>query len=100
MSHTSRKLSPAHIEKKMQSISDWVVNKNMTQLSKVFPITSYLDGLAFLARIVVYAEVMQHHPDIELSYRQVKVRLTTHDAKGLTLADFELAKKIERIASK
>ena len=54
-------------------------------------------GLAFVAKVAVHAEVMNHHPDIELSYGKVKVKLSTHDAKGLTTLDFELAKRIDGI---
>ena len=43
------------------------------------------------------AEAAFHHPDIELSYASLKVKLKTHSAKGVTNKDFELAKKIEEI---
>lgn len=59
----------------------------------MFP--SYVVAFTFVARIVVHAEVMGHHPDIELSYGKVRVKLSTHDVKGLTNADFALAKKID-----
>jgi 4a-hydroxytetrahydrobiopterin dehydratase len=43
------------------------------------------------------AEAAWHHPDLVLSYAAVEVRLTTHDAKGITAKDFELAQKIESV---
>ena len=43
------------------------------------------------------AEAAWHHPDLTASYAWVEVRLTTHDHKGLTDKDFELAKKIEEV---
>ena len=43
------------------------------------------------------AEAAFHHPDIELSYASLKVKLKTHSAKGVTNKDFELARKIEEI---
>src|SRR5689334_12327624 len=43
------------------------------------------------------AEAAWHHPDIAASYSWVEVRLMTHDAKGITDKDFELARKIEEV---
>jgi len=43
------------------------------------------------------AEAAWHHPDLTVSYAFVIVKLTTHDAKGITDKDFELASKIEQV---
>ena len=43
------------------------------------------------------AEAAWHHPDLAVSYAFVEVKLTTHDAKGITDKDFELAKKIDEV---
>ena len=40
---------------------------------------------------------MGHHPDLELSWSEVKVSITNHAAGGLTEADFELAKRIDEL---
>lgn len=43
------------------------------------------------------AEAAFHHPDIELSYAVLKIKLRTHSADGVTNKDFELARKIEEL---
>lgn len=43
------------------------------------------------------AEAAWHHPDITASYAWVEVRLMTHTAKGITMKDLELARKIEDV---
>ncbi|MFM9836139.1 MAG: 4a-hydroxytetrahydrobiopterin dehydratase [Methylophilaceae bacterium] len=43
------------------------------------------------------AEAAWHHPDLSVSYAFVIVKLCTHDAKGITNKDFELATKIEQV---
>ncbi len=43
------------------------------------------------------AEAAWHHPDITASYAWVEVRLKTHSAKGITMKDLELARKIEDV---
>lgn len=99
MSTTPKKLANADIEKKLLKISGWNTNAKQTELSKTFLFPSFIVGLSFVAKIAVHAEILEHHPDIELSYGKVKVKLSTHDVKGLTKADFELAKRIDGLKS-
>jgi len=96
----ARKKSPLKekdVKKKLAAISGWAPNKRHTELSKTFAFPSFITGLAFVAKITVHAEVINHHPDIELSYGKVKVKLSTHEVKGLTGKDFELAERIDRL---
>lgn len=100
MTRSIRKLTERILEKKLQDVSGWTLSKTKTQIAKSYDFNSYLDGLAFVARVAVYAEVLQHHPELILSHKKVKVALTTHEAKGLTAKDFDIAKKIDRIAQR
>ena len=45
------------------------------------------------------AEAAWHHPDLMISYAAVEVKLTTHDAGGVTARDFALAEHIEQLAT-
>ena len=52
-----------------------------------------------LANAIGYAaEAAWHHPDLELGYAQVVVKLQTHSARGITMKDIDLARRIEEIA--
>jgi 4a-hydroxytetrahydrobiopterin dehydratase len=51
------------------------------------------NGIAFLG------EAAWHHPDLLLSYPRLTVRLTTHDEGGITEKDFELARRVEELAT-
>jgi 4a-hydroxytetrahydrobiopterin dehydratase len=99
MAGTTKILTSKVIEKKLKSLSQWQINKKGTELSRVFDTHTFLAGLALTAKIAVHAEILNHHPDVELSYGQVKVKLSTHDVEGLTNLDFELAKKIDGVQS-
>lgn len=90
-------LKEKDIAKKLEAISGWQVNKKGAELSKTFDVRNFVAGLAFVAKVTVHAEIMEHHPDVELSYGKVKVKLSTHDAGGLTKLDFDLAKKIDGV---
>ena len=59
---------------------------------------SFPDAIAFVVRIGFFAEQADHHPDLDVRWRKVKVALTTHDAGGLTQKDVDLATRIEGAA--
>ena len=42
-------------------------------------------------------EAAWHHPDMEVSYNKVRVKLQNHDAGGITDKDFELASKLDEV---
>lgn len=62
-----------------------------------FPWPNFVSGLAFVNAVGFLAERNQHHPDIELGYNRVRIRLTTHDAGGITEKDHDLARKINAL---
>jgi len=59
----------------------------------------FAEALKLLNRIARVAEEANHHPDVELGYGYLRLRLTTHDAGGLTVRDFSLAERVERVIS-
>ena len=50
-----------------------------------------------LVRELRVAEKMDHHPDLLVSWKRVTVRLTSHDAGGITPRDFALAERIDKL---
>lgn len=68
-------------------------------LIKTFTFDDFVDAVDFVNKIVPLAEELNHHPDIEIySYKNVKVKLTTHDeGNKVTEKDIELSKKIDKI---
>ena len=44
------------------------------------------------------AEEQQHHPDIDIRYNKVTLRLSSHDAGGVTMRDVHLAEAVQRLA--
>jgi len=54
-------------------------------------------GISLKPPVGHLAEAAWHHPDLTVSYAFVIVKLCTHDAKGITAKDFELAQKIEQV---
>jgi len=59
----------------------------------------FATGLAVLNAIGAAAEELNHHPDLDLRYSRIDVRLSSHDAEGITERDVQLARRIEEIAA-
>ncbi len=59
---------------------------------------SFTKGVAFVEEIGRLADAMNHHPDVDLQYGTVTVRVFTHDVIGLSDLDAELARQISAVA--
>lgn len=76
--------------------SPWAITNDC--LCKTFTFPDFTAAFAFMTRVALIAEKMDHHPDWTNVYNRVEIRLNTHDAGGkVTEKDFELANKIEHI---
>lgn len=64
-------------------------------IEKEFLFQDFTEAWAFMSRVALLAERMDHHPDWSNVYRTVRIRLSTHEAGGVTDKDFALAKAIE-----
>ena len=60
---------------------------------------SFADAVAFVAAIAPIADSINHHPDIDVRWRTVNLRVQTHSEGGLTEFDFELARRLDALAA-
>jgi 4a-hydroxytetrahydrobiopterin dehydratase len=79
-----------------EGLDDWRVLG--WQAHAVFRTGSFAKGLALVNEIGRFAEEADHHPDVNLRYPVVEVRLATHATSSLTTADVELAQQISAAA--
>ena len=68
-------------------------------LTRTYETGSWQRTLLLANAIGFVGEAAWHHPDLHLSFPRLKVLLTTHDDGGITDKDFELARKIEEVAT-
>lgn len=92
----SRQLDDDELQRQLTNLPGWHGSTDHLMCSYRFG--SYLDGVAAVPRVAVEAEEMNHHPDIDIRWRQVNFTLSTHDAGGVTQLDIELAHRIRLIA--
>lgn len=90
------KLTEPEILEKLNAIPAWLRDGDEIQRKLRFP--DFKAAIEFVNRAAGLAEGMDHHPDILIQYNRVTLSLSTHSAGGLTVMDFELAKRIDAIA--
>ena len=95
--NNSMVLSETEIKTKLEALPEW--STDGTEISRTFQFEDFVAAVDFVNRIVEPAESAQHHPDIAISYNEVTVSLSTHDAGGLTDKDFTLAEEISQLAN-
>ncbi len=77
----------------LRELPGWTISDGAIQ--KDFRFTSYLAGLEFASAVGRMAEQQDHHPDILIKWRRVRIVLSTHSIKGLSRNDFIMAAKSE-----
>ena len=98
LSRKAKSFSQKEVQSSLRKLSEWEPNKKHTTISKTFTFPNFISALAFLAKVSVHAEVMNHHPEATLTYGKLVITLSTHSVKGLTKSDFELAKRIDGLS--
>ena len=89
------RLNQSQVSTQLTRLPSW--NRRGKRISRTFVFDDFMQGIRFLNRVARLAEGMNHHPDIFIRYNKVGLSLTTHDEGGLTIKDFKLAQKINRI---
>jgi 4a-hydroxytetrahydrobiopterin dehydratase len=89
-------LTPAEIEKRMDTISGW--SREGDAIRKQYTFANFPDAVAFVNRLAVEAEKADHHPDILINYKRVTLTYSTHSEGGLTEKDFAGAATADRLA--
>ncbi len=80
-------------EQLLQVLPGWIFADG--SIEKEFHFKSYLNGLDFAYSVGKIAEEQDHHPDILIKWRRVKLTLSTHSIKGLSRNDFIVAARSE-----
>jgi 4a-hydroxytetrahydrobiopterin dehydratase len=66
-------------------------------LEKRVKLAGFREAIAFVGRVADIAEAMDHHPDIDIRWRTVILRVSTHSAGGLTQMDIEFARRVDAL---
>jgi 4a-hydroxytetrahydrobiopterin dehydratase len=76
---------------------DWTLSEDGKALERTFRVKDFSEAFAFLTRVAMHAEKVDHHPEFTSVWNRVDFRLTSHDAGGVTERDVELARAIGKL---
>ena len=97
LSATGR-LKPERVELLLHKLPDWRVAPDGKSLSRTFKFTDAGTPLAFASFVMTLATQASHFPAVTLDRSTLTCKLTTEAAEGLTLKDFEMARRISLLA--
>ena len=84
------------INRELAALPGWV--RAGEEIVRTFDRGNFNGSIAFVDAIATAANNADHHPDIAIACNNVTVRLSSHDAHGLTERDFALARAIDALA--
>jgi 4a-hydroxytetrahydrobiopterin dehydratase len=84
------------VDDRLGQLDGW--SRDGDAIEKTFEFASFPDAVDFVTRVAAFAEAANHHPDLDIRYRKVRVVLSTHDEGGITDKDFALAGEIDSTA--
>lgn len=89
--------TPDEVQTRLAELPGWHLNEGM--LERTWRFADFNEAFGFLTRLALASERMDHHAEIWNVYSQVRIRLSTHDAQGITERDFKLARLLNAFTS-
>ena len=89
-------LDDGEIQERLRDLDGW--RREGNEIVRELDLGDFVGSVRFVDSLVEPAEEMGHHPDLEISWNEVTVRISTHSEGGLTAADFDLAARINALA--
>lgn len=93
----TEKLDVAAREAALASLEEWSYEAGDDAIVRNLSFKDFSEAFGFMARVALLAEKAGHHPEWSNTYDKVSIRLSTHDAGGLSQKDIDLANRIDAI---
>lgn len=82
----------------LAQLDGWTEAEGRDAIRKGFRFANFSEAFAFMTRVALAAEKMDHHPDWSNVYDRVEIELSSHDLGGVSERDTKLAAIIDKIA--
>ena len=92
------RLSPTERDAALAALPHWTLSADTLAINRTLVFADFAQAFGFMARVALVAEKADHHPEWFNVYNRVEIRLTTHDAGGLSARDVALAQAIDGFA--
>ncbi len=86
-------LTPDELSAFIATHPAWELDDN--SIVRSFRFADFVEAMGFVTRVALLAEKADHHPDIDIRWNTVTLRLSTHSAGGLTGKDLDLATRLD-----
>lgn len=93
-----KKLSEEAISEALAGLDGWTRSDDGIAIEKKYKFKTFREAFGFMTEGALAAEKFNHHPEWFNVYNRVEVRLTNHDAGGLTELDMKLATAMDKAA--
>jgi len=87
------RLSEEEVENALIDLPEWELQGR--DIVRVYEFKNFVESIEFVNAVAALAESANHHPDIDIRWNKVRIKLSTHSKGGLTRLDFELAEKLD-----
>ena len=94
----SRLLDDEEIGRQLAALPGWV--RDGASLTRAYELPDFTTAIRGVDEIALHAEAMDHHPDIDIRWRTLRLTLSTHSAGGVTQLDIELAHQIHEVLTR
>lgn len=89
------RLTDAERADALAELSRWRLREDGSAIERSFRFADFSQAFAFMARVAMLAEKLDHHPEWSNVWNRVDIALTTHDAGGLSGRDVAMARAID-----
>lgn len=91
-------LAPKLRQRALEKLPDWKKVRGREAIEKTYVFPNFAAAFAWMTKIALKAEQMNHHPEWSNVYNKVIVTLTTHDSRAITQLDIDLATYMDKSA--
>ncbi|MFE9555399.1 4a-hydroxytetrahydrobiopterin dehydratase [Streptomyces sp. NPDC006703] len=93
-------LSQKDVEDRLRELPGWSLSDDHDRISRTYRLADHFAATAMVVHVAQIQEELGHHSDLTLGYNTIALSVNTHSAGGaLTEKDFQLAHRVEEIAS-
>ena len=85
-------MSEQEVEALAKATPGWSVDDG--KLLRDWKFVDFAEAMIFVNKVAEMAEEVDHHPDIDIRYNQVRLALVSHDARGVTSRDAKMAARL------
>ncbi len=91
------RLTDTELADALRPLPGWRLDADGQGIARSFAFADFVGAFGFMSRVALLAEQADHHPEWSNVYNRVEIRLTTHDAGGISRRDIALAAQIDAL---